>query len=93
VERGWAAVVLLLQHSVLLRGKRPEVKYEDLLWPNGDAWAVSYTTTKGALMTPVRISVTSTPGSRTWYTGMGTPGGNQVDLMSVLIHEMATRSS
>ncbi len=68
-----------------------KITYEDLLFPNGDALAISMTYA-GACFPKIctgSIAYNSTPGSFTFYTGTGSPNGanNEIDLWSVAAHE------
>jgi len=65
------------------------IDYKDLLWPNGDAWAIE-TNVKflgGGEIQSASISFNSTPGGSSWYTGTGTPGATQGDVTSIATHE------
>ena len=67
------------------------ITYEDLLFPNGDALAISITYA-GVCFPKIctgSIAYNTTPGPYKFYTGTGTPNGanNEVDLWSVAAHE------
>jgi predicted Zn-dependent protease len=66
-----------------------DITYEDLLWPNGDSWAIETNWKQFGCceIFYAIISFNSTPQGFGWYTGTGTPGPNQGDVISIATHE------
>lgn len=63
------------------------VKFADLLWPNGDSWAIETNYKALGGIYSATLTMNTTPGGATWYAGTGTPGPGQGDVWTVAAHE------